>query len=574
MLARVYTVFSITCLLISCLVVQLSAQVNDTPPSTPNLQTAPAGSYVIAMDNSLQKTTANVFNLKAYGFIVFLLDNSIKIQWVINSGKAKDGIDFSVTAEKLYPSVTAPANYDFKAGPFIIFPSDSNDVGAILNIYNNFLPDSCKVSMYRTTSSVNVDVRYTLSRPPKIALVGDSCDIHRGFLKMASVPDFNYACLARPEFVIRDCYTIVTEPHTNTVNAVDQDSVRNFLMRGGNFLAQCEGLHTYEGNDMFQTVSGSLTGQTGGNQNNNFRNYPNPDMAYAQFEGAFRPNLRGAFRHWTNNSSTQNNWYPVIQCKKNSNDAWQHAATVSKMTSDTGSLVFYLGNHEFWTPTCHTCTTSPTTATDWEEELNGTRVYLNAVLIPSKFLSCVNITPAPLPLQILNFTINIKDNKKVQLQWRSSVEQPAWFIIERSADGRNFTSIKRIDATGEAMYLYTDEPGITGKVYYRLHYENNSGKIIYSATKTVYFHRNKKDLYIYPNPADNSTTIILSGELNEEVKFEVMDMSGRKIKSFIVHKGQTNTELKLVTFINGNYFINGITSSGQIITGKILVNHQ
>ena len=47
------------------------------------------------------------------------------VKWVINTGKTKDGIDFTGIAERIQPSYVAPQTLDFRAGPFLVFPSDT-----------------------------------------------------------------------------------------------------------------------------------------------------------------------------------------------------------------------------------------------------------------------------------------------------------------------------------------------------------------------------------------------------------------------------------------------------------------
>src|SRR6476661_2523973 len=112
-------------LLLICFPVLIQAQNTDLPGPSANLQTVPAVSYIIAMDNTLQVNSAGDFNLKAYGLIVYLLNNNVKIKWSIKAGKTKDGIDFSAPAEQIKPTFAASANRDFKAGPFLIYSSDT-----------------------------------------------------------------------------------------------------------------------------------------------------------------------------------------------------------------------------------------------------------------------------------------------------------------------------------------------------------------------------------------------------------------------------------------------------------------
>src|SRR6478735_2020958 len=126
-------VFTILCCFFLLL---LRAQNTDLPGPTPNLQTLPSGSYVIAMDNILQLNSAGNFNLKAYGLVVYLLNNNVKVRWAIKAGKAKDGIDFTGTAETIKPTLVAGgAAKNFKAGPFVIFAADTTGVASLIDAF-------------------------------------------------------------------------------------------------------------------------------------------------------------------------------------------------------------------------------------------------------------------------------------------------------------------------------------------------------------------------------------------------------------------------------------------------------
>src|SRR5687768_10595354 len=208
----------------------------DYPPASSNLQTAPAGTLVIAMDNINQavrvpNSSGNyLFNLKAYGLAIFLQDLDYDLHWVIRAGKVHDGIDFTATAERAWPTYQAPQSYDFRAGPLIIFPSDTLDIQFAIAWFNSYQFDSSKVNVYRLTSPATVDVRYVLDKRVRAALLFDSCDIHRNFMEVASVPTMNYDCVPDALTIGAGCYTVATEPHTELVD-VDQenaDSINSF----------------------------------------------------------------------------------------------------------------------------------------------------------------------------------------------------------------------------------------------------------------------------------------------------------------------------------------------------------
>jgi len=95
------------CVLIITAILALPVQA-ELPPPTTNLELIPTGSLVIAMDNDKQNIGI-AFNLKAYGLENHLLWNDVPVKWAIRSGKLKNGIDFSVTAERILPVLPVPA---------------------------------------------------------------------------------------------------------------------------------------------------------------------------------------------------------------------------------------------------------------------------------------------------------------------------------------------------------------------------------------------------------------------------------------------------------------------------------
>src|ERR1041384_6975537 len=92
---------------------------NDLPGPSSNIQSIKVGSLVIGMD-TITQVLPGYFNLKAYGLVNKLLQNNIPVMWAIKAGKLKDGADFTVTAQQIYPGLLASKSYTFRAGPFII----------------------------------------------------------------------------------------------------------------------------------------------------------------------------------------------------------------------------------------------------------------------------------------------------------------------------------------------------------------------------------------------------------------------------------------------------------------------
>ena len=557
----------------------------DIPGASADIQIAPEGTLVIAMDNTNQATsTINaatgtyLFNLKAYGLVTLFRNAAININWVINTGKAKDGIDFTGTAERVYPTYVAAQSLNFRAGPFVIFPSDTLGADYLIQWFNATLPDSCKVKVYRLTAAVNVDVRYTLSNPPRIALVHDSCDIHRNFLEMASTPTLNYDCLSNASGIIAGCYTIVTEPHvaTTELDTYTRDSIYNFIVSaGGNFLAECEGIETFEALSRYQSTTGSVdepaVGDGFGNLNNFNNNvyYDNPDMAYAQYQGIFRPRTRGAFQMWRYNSPTTNNWYSVTSCKRTAADDYYYVATASKITNDLGSMVFYLGNHEYYTHDCHTCIA--TNAIN-EAEINGIRLYLNAVQIPTKITPCV-----VLDVRLGDFTATKQNDETVLLNWNTFSESDnSYFIIEHSVDAKKFAAIGKTFSKGNTVqghsYKFIHPDPVNGVNYYRLRMVDINGRAGYSSVRRVIYGKNNNNLTIFPNPARNKTTLMIDQNDGEKIFVKFIDVAGRTVRDQSVTIKNQRADLSLEGLQAGMYVLIAFAENGHRFSTKIMID--
>ena len=119
----------------------------ELPPPGANMELIPAGSLIIAMDNDKQNIGA-VFNLNAYGLANHLLWEGVRVKWAIRAGKSKDGIDFSVMAQRILPTASAPAALDFRGGPFIVHADFAAYALSRITAFGN------NVAVYETTADV------------------------------------------------------------------------------------------------------------------------------------------------------------------------------------------------------------------------------------------------------------------------------------------------------------------------------------------------------------------------------------------------------------------------------------
>ncbi|HET6996029.1 MAG TPA: hypothetical protein VFI06_13645, partial [Chitinophagaceae bacterium] len=388
----------------------LQARTQDLPGPSPNLQTCPAGSYVIAMDNTLQLNNAGDFNLKAYGLIVYLLSHNVKVKWIIKAGKLKDGIDFTANAEQLMPTFSVAAIRNFKAGPFLISAADTTGVSVVINSFYTAsgLTGNNRPKIYRLVASVVADIRYDLTGfVPKAGILtdGGNQNIHLNYMSNCAIPTANYTTSSGADLLIR-CFTFASEPHSD--NPVNLGTIKGFVHYGGNFLAECAAIETYENNSIghLQTTNGIQVVNSGVSPASVI--FPNADLSYSQFEGIFDIKYGGSVTNWTLAAGSN-----YINNEHNHASGGTIAtqspvgASVSKLNAigQKGGLVFYLGNHNF----------SSVTAI---ESINGIRMYMNAFLTPVAInTNCsTGDVQNPLEVKLISFQGNIRYDK-INLEW-------------------------------------------------------------------------------------------------------------------------------------------------------------
>ncbi len=345
---------------------QIFAQ-KDLPNPPPDFQSIPAGSFVIAMDTSYQKIVPvgqAPFNLKAYGLINKLLQNGFPVKWAIRAGKSLNGIDFSAQAQRIFPSTTAPAMMNFRGGPFIV--SDTSICGLTTqNIIQSFGNNVC---VYQLKNTEVIDIRYSINNRPKVAIFtnGGNQLIHAKILDAAGISNYDFLDAANISS-LNNCYTLVSEPHWDFISAnpVVVNGVKNFVINGGNFFAQCQALETYENYGFFGTTTGiSLVNKVVTNT------YHNTDLPILQINGTVMENQNGSVRNYAPRagSTWKNTTYKVISF--NGGDTivalGMHLAPATTM----GGNAYFLGSHDYY-------------VLNDLKRLNALRMYLNAVFIPS-----------------------------------------------------------------------------------------------------------------------------------------------------------------------------------------------
>lgn len=511
----------LTAFLCTCISVVLKAQNTDLPGPSPNLQTLPSGSYVIAMDNTLQRNSAGEFNLKAYGLIVYLLNNNARMKWSIKAGKVKDGIDFTALAEQIKPTLIAGGvSRNFKAGPFVITAPDTTGISALIDAFytSNGLTGANRPQVYRLTADApGVDIRYDLTAfRPKAAILTDGGNqkIHLAYMTASAIPSASYATSGGTD-LLTNCFTFASEPHNDKTGAAVNNAIsaiKDFVSKGGNFLAQCDAISNYENNSggRFQTTLGITI------SNANIGTtllYPHPDLSFCQFEGAYNASSGGSVKNWKILGSTANQEHDFATGTGSNTSVI--GASVSKHFYAKGGLVFYLGNHSF--------------GTSGLEDINGIRMYMNAFLTPSN-TNCPILTYYPLAVRLAQFS-GVLQNKTALLNWSVADNQTAErFEVEQSPDGRNFTLCHSVAGTaknGHETYQFT-QPQNTSLLYYRLRIIHKNGQHQYSKVLAMRDDKIKgqDQLVIFDNPVKEDLTFSFSASQKTTITIRLYNSAG------------------------------------------------
>jgi hypothetical protein len=105
------------------------------------------------------------------------------------------------------------------------------------------------------------------------------------------------------------------------------------------------------------------------------------------------------------------------------------------------------------------------------------------------FCGTTGLSNTILPVNMVNLKGTSKDGNAV-LDWNAGYEN-IYVEVERSIDGKNFTSLQQLSNNASPTYIYTDASAITGNNYYRLKQIAADGKYSYSNTIVIKIDRVK-----------------------------------------------------------------------------------
>ncbi|HTE24548.1 PQQ-dependent sugar dehydrogenase, partial [Flavitalea sp.] len=198
-------------------------------------------------------------------------------------------------------------------------------------------------------------------------------------------------------------------------------------------------------------------------------------------------------------------------------------------------------------------------------EAHGTMGYMLQADIASFSSFYFAATSLTLPLNSITFKGNYK-NEVSYLNWDAKNEvNTDHYDVERSTDHLIFETIGSVISKGNSSeknkYNFIDpEASRLGvvKLYYRLKITDIDGSFAYSNIVAVdipgsFITR----ISIFPNPADKQTTLQILSPNEQQIKWQLIDVAGRKImsKEATLKKGENRIMIDLNNLRSGVYFL-------------------
>ncbi len=180
-------------------------------------------------------------------------------------------------------------------------------------------------------------------------------------------------------------------------------------------------------------------------------------------------------------------------------------------------------------------------------------------------IGSINYYVSPLPIELLSFTAQLKNNV-VELKWSTASEtNNDFFTIERATDVEHFETILTLDGKGTTKelnhYSLKDSSPLYGRSYYRLKQTDFDGKFTYSEVKTIdYDGPEFATLTAFPSPLNDPTLNIKIEGLKEagNVQLQILNLRGQKVFEKVIEiktPGIITEEISRSTFPSSGLYI-------------------
>jgi hypothetical protein len=173
-------------------------------------------------------------------------------------------------------------------------------------------------------------------------------------------------------------------------------------------------------------------------------------------------------------------------------------------------------------------------------------------------LATADIGSTPLPVSLLYFKLGENSYRNVLIEWQTATEiNNHYFTVEKSADGRNWESLRTVEGAGTSMEaeiyrLYDPEP-FSGVTYYRLSQTDFDGSTTYFDPQAIQFKPEESNTFLlHPNPARDRLFIQCACGSTDLLLYQ---SSGRKLDLRLLSGMENELILDVSHLSPGTYYL-------------------
>jgi hypothetical protein len=165
----------------------------------------------------------------------------------------------------------------------------------------------------------------------------------------------------------------------------------------------------------------------------------------------------------------------------------------------------------------------------------------------------------PLPLTLVSFSV-VCEGSYALVRWQTGEESNmAYFFVQRSADGANWTPFAKVSASDNATgssYAYQDNQP-SGGGFYRLQIVDNAGNDTYSPIFRGGCSDITLPLMVYPNPAEGQTVAQISVRQAVSANLLIVDINGQQVyhSEWSLQPGINQLVVPISGLAAGNYIV-------------------
>lgn len=164
-----------------------------------------------------------------------------------------------------------------------------------------------------------------------------------------------------------------------------------------------------------------------------------------------------------------------------------------------------------------------------------------------------------LPVTLSSFNSQQAD-KKIKLTWQTQYESNfSHFILERSADMRNYQAIAKLNGAGNingSRYTYDDSPPAanTPRFFYRLKMVDVDGKFAYSKVLVEYFGGNHT-LTVYPTITNGNQLNVFFDKVVDRASLYIVASDGKRVRQISLAQGSGYEQVDISNVAAGRYVL-------------------